>query len=138
MARIRSPGSLINYKQYQIRRPCSGSYLAAEFKRAFQGSICVVILHYWPYNIKIRKAIKRIISFIMVVSLVLPVSSQVAGWRGPGRTGVYNETGLLKSWPVQGPKFLWETTGHGKGYGSVTVTGDAVYITGVHGDSITE
>jgi hypothetical protein len=21
-------------------------------------------------------------------------------WRGPGRTGVYNESGLLKKWPI--------------------------------------
>jgi hypothetical protein len=59
---------------------------------------------------------------------------QEIGWRGPGRTGIYNETGLLKSWPAGGPALLWETTGIGMGYSSATVTNDAIYITGIHGD----
>jgi hypothetical protein len=28
-------------------------------------------------------------------------------WRGPDRTDVSMETGLLKSWPADGPKRLW-------------------------------
>jgi outer membrane protein assembly factor BamB len=60
---------------------------------------------------------------------------QQAGWRGPGRTGVYNETGLLKVWPANGPALLWEATGMGSGYSSVTVTGESVYITGRRGES---
>jgi outer membrane protein assembly factor BamB len=58
------------------------------------------------------------------------VFSQLYEWRGPGRTGIYNETGLLKKWPDGGPKLLWETAGMGDGYSSVTVTDDAVYVTG--------
>ena len=64
--------------------------------------------------------------------LITAVSAQQAGWRGPGRSGVYNETGLLKSWPASGPALLWEITGIGNGYSSVTVTDDAIYITGAH------
>jgi len=59
---------------------------------------------------------------------------QEIGWRGPGRTGIYNETGLLKSWPASGPSLLWEATGIGLGYSSATVTDDAIYITGIRGD----
>jgi outer membrane protein assembly factor BamB len=59
---------------------------------------------------------------------------QISGWRGPDRTGIYPETGLLKSWPAAGPTLLWEVTGFGKGYSSATVTSDAVYITGIQGD----
>jgi outer membrane protein assembly factor BamB len=77
---------------------------------------------------------KKLISIILLVSLSGAAFSQTAGWRGPGRTGIYNETGLLKSWPASGPKLHWEATGQGTGYGSVTVTSDAIYITGVHGD----
>jgi len=61
-------------------------------------------------------------------------SGQEIGWRGPGRTGIYNETGLLKSWPASGPSLLWEATGIGLGYSSATVTDDAIYITGISGD----
>jgi len=59
---------------------------------------------------------------------------QEIGWRGPGRTGIYNETGLMKSWPTAGPALIWEAEGIGMGYSSTTVTNDAVYITGIRGD----
>ena len=59
---------------------------------------------------------------------------QEIGWRGPGRTGIYNETGLMKSWPSAGPALIWEAEGIGMGYSSTTVTNDAVYITGIRGD----
>jgi outer membrane protein assembly factor BamB len=71
-------------------------------------------------------------SFISL-AYVLAVA-QESGWRGPGRSGVYNETGLLKSWPETGPSLLWEASGVGTGYSSVTVTPDAVYITGRKGE----
>jgi outer membrane protein assembly factor BamB len=58
---------------------------------------------------------------------------QESGWRGPGRTGIYNETGLLKVWPSSGPALLWEASGIGMGYSSATVTKDAIYITGIRG-----
>jgi outer membrane protein assembly factor BamB len=57
-------------------------------------------------------------------------SGQLYEWRGPERSGIYNETGLLKKWPDSGPKLLWEASGMGDGYSSATVTDDAVYITG--------
>jgi len=55
---------------------------------------------------------------------------QLYEWRGPDRTGIYNETGLLKKWPDGGPKLLWEASKMGDGYSSATVTDDAVYVTG--------
>jgi len=55
---------------------------------------------------------------------------QLYDWRGPDRTGIYDETGLLKKWPDGGPKLLWEAVNMGDGYSSATVTDDAVYITG--------
>lgn len=77
------------------------------------------------------------ILFVNSVLIILVLNStfgQQSGWRGPGRTGIYNETGLLKSWPAEGPSMIWEVTGIGKGYSSATVTDDAVYITGTRGD----
>jgi outer membrane protein assembly factor BamB len=56
------------------------------------------------------------------------------GWRGPERSGIYNESGLLKSWPATGPVLLWETTVAGPGYSSVTVTPEDIYLTGKKGD----
>ncbi len=76
------------------------------------------------------KSGKIIVTLILIISLVNTAYGQEYGWRGPGRTGVYNETGLLKKWPASGPSMLWEATGIGKGYSSATVTDDAIYITG--------
>jgi outer membrane protein assembly factor BamB len=73
---------------------------------------------------------KLLLSLILYISGLTVVFSQLFEWRGPGRTGIYDETGLLKKWPDGGPKLLWETVGMGDGYSSATVTNDAVYITG--------
>lgn len=73
----------------------------------------------------------RLLMFLILTVASLNVAfSQLYEWRGPGRTGVYNETGLMKKWPEAGPKLLWESAGMGDGYSSATVTDDAVYITG--------
>src|SRR5437016_5265149 len=37
-------------------------------------------------------------------------------WRGPDRTGVARETGLLKSWPPDGPRLVWKAQGLGGGH----------------------
>lgn len=73
---------------------------------------------------------------IILLSLSTGVSSgQISGFRGPERSGIYNEKGLLKEWPAAGPQLLWETTGIGKGQSSATVTDDAIYITGRKGEN---
>ena len=75
------------------------------------------------------------ITVILIMILISGESyGQQIGWRGPGRTGIYTETGLMKTWPAEGPALLWETEGIGMGYSSATVTGDAIYITGIRGD----
>src|SRR6516164_5655572 len=48
-------------------------------------------------------------------------------WRGPGRTNVATETGLLKSWPPQGPPLLWKVNGLGLGVPSVAVAGGRIF-----------
>jgi hypothetical protein len=57
-------------------------------------------------------------------------NGQLYEWRGPGRSGVYNESGLLKKWPDNGPVLSWEAGNMGDGYSSPTVTDDAIYVTG--------
>jgi outer membrane protein assembly factor BamB len=70
------------------------------------------------------------ITILILTTSVAIVNSQLYEWRGPGRTGIYTETGLLKKWPDSGPKLLWEADNMGDGYSAVTVTNDAVYVTG--------
>lgn len=78
--------------------------------------------------------IKTFLGFILFTISLLASYGQQSGWRGPGRSGIYNETGLMKTWPENGPSLLWEATGIGTGYSSATVTDDAVYITGTKAD----
>ena len=83
---------------------------------------------------------KSIISKIVFIVLLFTASvtigyGQLYEWRGPGRTGIYNESGLLKKWPAGGPALVWEADNMGDGYSSPTVTDDAVYVTGRKDDS---
>jgi outer membrane protein assembly factor BamB len=55
-------------------------------------------------------------------------------WRGPGRDGVSQETGLLTEWPQEGPPLAWQATGLGDGVGSVAVAGGRVFVLGKWGD----
>jgi outer membrane protein assembly factor BamB len=54
-------------------------------------------------------------------------------WRGPERTGISRETGLLRQWPAAGPPVVWTASGIGAGYGSVAVSGDRVFVQGLRG-----
>ena len=54
-------------------------------------------------------------------------------WRGPDRTGVSTETGLLKEWPRGGPKQLWKITGLGKGFSTVSIAGGKIFVLGTKG-----
>jgi len=61
--------------------------------------------------------------------MLLPAQEN-AQWRGPNRDGVYNDTGLLKTWPEKGPAMLWHFDGLGEGHSSAAIAGDRVYMTG--------
>jgi outer membrane protein assembly factor BamB len=75
----------------------------------------------------------RILSILMVTAT--SVSICMAGdwpqFRGPDRSGISSETGLLRQWPEGGPELLWKYEGLGKGYASVSVAKGLIYTTGV-------
>jgi outer membrane protein assembly factor BamB len=52
-------------------------------------------------------------------------------WRGPDRSGVSRDTGLLREWPRSGPSLAWSAAQLGVGYGSVAVAGDRVFVQGM-------
>lgn len=54
----------------------------------------------------------------------------ISEWREEGRTGVSAETGLMKSWPADGPQLIWSNTGLPKGHSSVTFGNNTIYTTG--------
>ncbi len=49
-------------------------------------------------------------------------------WRGPERNGVSQEKGLLKQWPAEGPKLLWQVNDIGDGYSTPAVVGTRIYV----------
>ena len=55
-------------------------------------------------------------------------------WRGQNRDGKSPETGLLQSWPEEGPPMAWRAGGLGGGFSSVAVVGDRIYTLGDLGD----
>ncbi|MDH6358463.1 hypothetical protein [Parabacteroides sp. PF5-9] len=72
---------------------------------------------------------------IVLLSL-LPFSlcaQDIIQWRGTDRTGIYKETGLLKSWSADGPALLWHYDDLGEGHSSVAVSADKIYMTGLTG-----
>src|SRR5665648_796813 len=71
-----------------------------------------------------------IILFALFYSSCAKKAEQVSEWRGPNRSGVYNESGLLTEWPADGPKLLWAIDSTGRGYGSPVLTEDQLFING--------
>lgn len=52
-------------------------------------------------------------------------------WRGPNRSGLSLETGLLRAWPAAGPARVWSASNLGGGFGSIAVRGDRVFVQGM-------
>ncbi|QGY47079.1 PQQ-binding-like beta-propeller repeat protein [Maribellus comscasis] len=72
-----------------------------------------------------------IIGFVFVFSACSEKKTQFSQWRGPNRDGIYQETGLLKKWPENGPELLWSVEGLGYGHSSVAIAGDNIFVSGM-------
>jgi len=70
----------------------------------------------------------------MCAAFALSAQNTTIQWRND-RTGVYNETGLLKQWPQSGPKMLWHFDDLGEGHSSVAIHNDKIYVTGMTGNT---
>jgi outer membrane protein assembly factor BamB len=67
------------------------------------------------------------------MALAVCVSAQADDWpqwRGPERNGVWNETGILESFPSSGLKITWHAPA-GRGWSSPVVSQGRVYVTDV-------
>lgn len=73
---------------------------------------------------------KRLIAILSLASLTLFAQDNIQ-WRGTDRTGIYTETGLMKSWPAAGPTMLWSYDGLGEGHSSAAISSDKIYLTGM-------
>jgi outer membrane protein assembly factor BamB len=48
-------------------------------------------------------------------------------WQGPERTAISRETGLLPSWPKEGPPLVWKAEGLGGGYSTPSVAAGRIF-----------
>ena len=51
-------------------------------------------------------------------------------WRGPNRDGIGQESGLLREWPKDGPKVLWQIDSVGVGYSSMSLKDGRLFTQG--------
>ncbi len=74
--------------------------------------------------------------FCVFFLLVLTVTgfAESPRFRGPEGDGHFNATGLLRSWPAEGPPVAWIAEGFGAGYSSVSVSGEQLFVTGMAED----
>lgn len=70
---------------------------------------------------------------VLLFSTALAWTGDWPQWRGPDRDGISRETGLLKEWPKEGPKLLWQINDLGSGYATPSVSGDRIYLLGNKG-----
>lgn len=74
-------------------------------------------------------AARSLLSIFVVGGLALVArAADWPQWRGTKRDGVSQETGLLKQWPEEGPKLLWQLTDIGEGYSTPAVVGERLYV----------
>jgi outer membrane protein assembly factor BamB len=65
-----------------------------------------------------------------MVALVGVVAADWPQWRGPNRTEISAEAGLLKAWPPEGPRLLWKYDQAGVAYSGPAVVGNRLYCCG--------
>ncbi len=79
---------------------------------------------------------RKTFAILTLLLLVCAIKAQdISEFREENRTGVSAETGLLKTWPAEGPGLLWSNLKLKKGYSSVSFGNDMVYTTGTDGQN---
>ena len=69
-----------------------------------------------------------LVAWVLLLSSSRTLAEDWPQWRGPNRDGTSKETGLLKEWPKDGPKLLWQVKGLGGGYSTPSVAGGRIYL----------
>ena len=64
----------------------------------------------------------------LLLSAVLAWTDDWPQWRGLSRDSHSRETGLLKEWPKEGPKLLWQIADLGSGYSTPSIAGGRIYL----------
>ena len=75
---------------------------------------------------------------LLVLLFSLSVAAHASDWpqwRGPDRTDVSKETGLLKEWPASGPKQVWIYKNGGNGYSGPAIVAGKLFTMGTRDNS---
>jgi outer membrane protein assembly factor BamB len=75
----------------------------------------------------------RCLGPILFLCAIVAPAADWPQWRGMNRDGKSAETGLLESWPKDGPRLLWKAQDLGDGYSGPAIVGDRLYIQGQQG-----
>ncbi len=67
----------------------------------------------------------------LALSAAAVENDDASQWRGPDRRGIFYESGLLKSWPSDGPELIWSFEGLGAGHSSPGIGSGRVFISGM-------
>lgn len=73
------------------------------------------------------KTIRAVAFMLVLLTTHSLLASDWPQYLGPDRNAASGETGLLRSWPEDGPKLLW-TLPLGAGFGGAAVSGGKVYV----------
>ena len=76
-----------------------------------------------------RSLLVTLFAFLMP-AVVTAAGNDWPQWRGPDRSDVSKETGLLKSWPEGGPKRVWLYENAGNGYSGPAIVAGKFYTIG--------
>ena len=84
---------------------------------------------------KIRLLLAAACGLLLLLSTMTrtAIAADWPQWRRPQRDGISRETGLLKQWPADGPKLVWQAHAIGNGYSTPAVVGDRLYVMGNKG-----
>jgi len=77
--------------------------------------------------------------YLFIIAVLFPamlLAQKNSQWRGENRDGIYKESGLLKTWPANGPQLLWKYDGIGDGFTSVAIANEKIYVTGQTDDKL--
>jgi outer membrane protein assembly factor BamB len=81
-------------------------------------------------------------SIVLLSSLLIASACYVHGssafdwpqWQGPERNAISKETGLLQTWPKEGPALAWQITGIGGGDGAPAIAAGRIFVMGTKGE----
>lgn len=79
--------------------------------------------------------IRRIPLVCLLLSLTIEIrAADWPQWRGPDRTGISAETGLLAKWPEKGPQLVWTFKDAGLGFSAAAIRDGKLYTLGTRDD----